>query len=117
CAIVVAVAVMTHDREPRSQLLPAPGAGGGTTSAVGDAPRADPVLSRARAALDAGRYEAPAGRNALDLYQAVLLARPDNTEARNGLERTIDAILAAADAEWRSGDTAEAERMIARVLA
>ena len=69
------------------------------------------MLSRARAALDAGRYEVPAGRNALDLYQAVLLAKPDNTEARNGLERTIDAILAAADAEWRSGDTAEAERM------
>ncbi|MDH5228317.1 MAG: hypothetical protein OEW50_13020, partial [Gammaproteobacteria bacterium] len=36
---------------------------------------ANPVLSRARAALQAGRLEAPEGRNALDLFQAVLLAQ------------------------------------------
>jgi len=117
-AVVVAVAVLTHEREPRSQLLPAPSA---TATAARppatDIPRADPVLSRARAALDAERYESPAGRNALDLYQAVLLAKPDNVEAKTGLERTISAILAAADTEWRSGDAAEAERLIDRVLA
>ena len=43
--------------------------------------RADPVLSRARAALQAGRLEAPEGRNALDLFQAVLLAQPEHPEA------------------------------------
>ena len=48
--------------------------------------RANPVLSRARAALAAGRYESPAGRNALDLFKAVLLEQPDHAEARAGLD-------------------------------
>ncbi len=47
--------------------------------------RADPVLSRARAALQAGRLEAPEGRNALDLFQAVLLAQPEHPEAQASL--------------------------------
>jgi hypothetical protein len=65
-------------------------------TAVAIAGGADPVLSRARAALAAGRYESPTGRNALDLYSAVLLARPDEDEARVGLKRTVEAILAQA---------------------
>ena len=75
-----------------------------------------PVLSRARAALAAGRYEAPEGRNALDLYRAVLLAKPEHAEARAGLERAIEAIVADAQQHWHDGDRAEAERLLHRVL-
>ena len=76
---------------------------------------ADPVLSRARAALAAGRYESPTGRNALDLYSAVLLARPDDDEARVGLKRSVEAILAQAATHVRLGRDAEARRLVERV--
>jgi protein TonB len=83
-----------------------------TAAAAGGA---DPVLSRARAALAAGRYESPSGRNALDLYSAVLLARPDEDEARIGLKRTVEAILVQAATHVRLGRDAEARRLVERV--
>lgn len=79
--------------------------------------RADPVLSRARAALQAGRLEAPDGRNALDLFQAVLLAQPDHPEARASLEKTVDLLLQRARQEADAGRKDEAERLLQRVLA
>jgi protein TonB len=79
-------------------------------------PLADPVLSRARAAFAAGRLESPAGRNALDLYSAVLLARPDNPEARDGLAETKRRLVAAATDAATAGNAAEARRLAARVL-
>ncbi len=78
--------------------------------------RADPVLSRARAALQAGRLEAPEGRNALDLFQAVLLAQPDQAEAQASLARTVDLLLERARQEADAGRTAAAERLVQRVL-
>ena len=79
--------------------------------------RADPVLSRARAALQAGRLEAPDGRNALDLFQAVLLAQPEHPEARASLEKTVDLLLERASKEADAGRKDEAERLLQRVLA
>jgi TonB family protein len=79
--------------------------------------RADPVLSRARAALQAGRLESPQGRNALDLFEAVLLAQPDHVEARAGLAKTIDVLLRRARSNAAAGRKAEAERVLQRVLA
>jgi protein TonB len=79
-------------------------------------PLADPVLSRARAALAAGRYSAPAGRNALDLYSAVLLTSPDDVEARQGLATTIARLLEDADRAAAGGDFAAARRIAERVL-
>ena len=79
--------------------------------------RADPVLSRARAALQAGRLEAPEGRNALDLFQAVLLAQPEHPEARASLARTVEQLLVRAQQEFDAGHKSEAERLVQRVLA
>jgi len=79
--------------------------------------RADPVLSRARAALHAGRLEAPEGRNALDLFQAVLLAQPEQREAQAALARTVDLLLQRAQHELDAGNKPEAERLVQRVLA
>jgi protein TonB len=79
--------------------------------------RADPVLSRARAALQAGRLESPEGRNALDLFQAVLLAQPEHAEAIDSLNRTVDLLLQQAQQEADAGRKAEAERLAGRVLA
>ena len=77
----------------------------------------DPVLSRARAALHAGRLEAPEGRNALDLFQAVLLAQPEQREAQAALARTVDLLLQRAQQEFDAGNKPEAERLVQRVLA
>ena len=80
-------------------------------------PIADPVLSGARAALAAGRYEAPPGRNALDLFAAVLLARPEHPEARTGLDETATRLVALATSRAQAGELDEARRLVERVLA
>jgi protein TonB len=80
------------------------------------APLADPVLSRARAALAAGRYESPPGRNALDLYAAALLSRPADVEAQAGLAITIKRLLLQAERAAAAGNPAEARRLAGRVL-
>lgn len=80
-------------------------------------PQADPVLSRARAARAGGRYESPAGRNALDLYAAVLLANPGHPEARAGLQDTVSRIVAMADAAAADGRMSEARRLLERLRA
>jgi periplasmic protein TonB len=80
------------------------------------ADRSDPFLARARAALQAGRLEAPEGRNALDLYHAVLLAEPDRDEARAGLESTIARLLGLAERHVAEGRSTEARRLMRRVL-
>ncbi|HVN42675.1 MAG TPA: hypothetical protein VMT50_07805, partial [Steroidobacteraceae bacterium] len=64
-------AALSHDGEDGGE--PAASAAPAATEPEASGPRADPVLSSARAAFDAGRYESPSGRNALDLYKAVLL--------------------------------------------
>jgi|GEM_PF-1884082 TonB family C-terminal domain len=112
-----------HDADvaPTETPLVAPASSGSLSgdagNATGAATRSDPVLSRARAALQAGRLEAPQGRNALDLYAAVLLAQPDHVEAREGRERTIALLLERAGQEARTGRKGEAERLVQRVLA
>jgi protein TonB len=113
-SVVATVTVLTHDEatespEPVSAAAPA-------ATSQQAATRSDPVLSRARAALAAGRLEAPEGRNALDLYRAVLLARPEHAEAQAGLARTLIAIVTQAEARAQGGDRAEALRLLQRVL-
>jgi protein TonB len=79
--------------------------------------RADPVLSRARAALQAGRLDAPEGRNSLDLFRAVLLAQPENAEAQDGLRQTIDALLTRAEQDLAAGRDDAARQTVERVAA
>ncbi len=75
------------------------------------------LLPRAAAALEAGRLEAPAGDNALDLYRDVLLAQPRHPEASAGLDRTTGLLLEKAHAESVAGRGDEARRLVRRVLA
>ena len=75
------------------------------------------MLSRARAAFQAGRYESPAGRNALDLYAAVLLVDQSQPEARDGLDKTVAKVVAQARTAAASGEQAEAQRLLGRLQA
>jgi len=113
---VLLLATFLVSRHPPSAPEPQAGATAGTGTPAPTVPLADPVLSKARAALAAGRYEAPPGRNALDLYAAALLTRPDDLEARQGLATTVAHLLASAEQSITSGDTAEARRLAARIL-
>ena len=110
-AVLAAVLIARYGK-PQT---PDPAAAAARTG-VPTAPLADPVLSRARAALAAGRYDAPPGRNALDLYSAVLLTRPDDVEAQRGFQTTIERLVANAERAAAAGDAAEARRIAQRVL-
>jgi protein TonB len=111
-AALAAVLVARHE----AGQAPKPAQATTRAAAPTNGPRADPVLSSARAALAAGRYESPPGRNALDLYAAVLLARPGNAEARDGLAVTTGILMQRAEAAMASGDATEARRLAQRVL-
>jgi protein TonB len=119
-AVLLALFIDPTPEPARPKTASSTPAGAGAVPAQdvpASAARADPVLSRARAALQAGRLAQPEGRNALDLFQAVLLAQPDNAEAQAGLARTIDLMLVQASRDAAEGRTREAVRLTRRVLA
>jgi protein TonB len=108
--LLLIAAFLLSRHGPDAQQPPA------ATAVGASVPLADPVLSRARAALAAKRYESPPGRNALDLYAAALLTRPEDPEARDGLATTITHLLANAEKAIERGDSAEARRLASRIL-
>ena len=101
-----------HDATPLAGEPPDPAPAAATAAST---PLSDPVLSRARAAYAAGRFESPPGRNALDLYAAVLLSKPDQPEARAGLDATVTHVAEAARTAAARGDADEAARLLARL--
>lgn len=118
--LVLFIALLTGvlvARYGKPLAAPTAAAGAAATPGTLTEPLADPVLSRARAALAAGRFESPPGRNALDLYGAVLLTRPDDPEARRGLETAITRVTEQAERAAANGDSSEARRLAKRVLA
>jgi protein TonB len=113
--LLAGLLIARHGHHPGAAAPSAPPAGRATKPAPA-APLADPVLSRARAALAAGRYESPPGRNALDLFAAALLSRPDDVEAQAGLATTITRLLQRAERAAAAGNADEARRIAGRVL-
>lgn len=59
-----------------------------------DSPDITRLLGAAGIALSQGRLAEPPGQNAIELYRAVLLRDPGNTQARQGLARTAEELLA-----------------------
>ena len=109
---VTLLAVLLYARYQERQPRPAAPAASVPVPAL-----ADPVLAAARAARAAGRLESPAGRNALDLYAAAMVARPDNREARAGFLAVTEQLLRNAATAASTGQDGEARRLAARVLA
>jgi protein TonB len=62
------------------------------------------LLGAAAIALTQGRLAEPEGQNAIELYRAVLIRDPGNREARDGLERTAQALLARVELLLLAGD-------------
>jgi TonB family protein len=73
------------------------------------------TLSQADQAFVAGRYFEPPQDNALRHYAAVLALEPASTEAKSGIDRTIDAMLASAATLLEEGHLADSVNMLERV--
>jgi TonB family protein len=108
-ALIVGLVVYLVQREPVETPV-------GETRPQGTGIPPETLLPRADAALEAGRLEAPADDNALDLYRDVLLAQPNDAAAHAGLERATGLVLAQAHAESVAGRADEARRLVRRVL-
>lgn len=65
-------------------------------------------LQKANEAFEAGRYTEPKGSNALDHYKLALAAEPGNAEARDGMHRVAEVMLARAEAALLDGKLREA---------
>jgi TonB family protein len=57
------------------------------------------VLARAEKALASGALVSPPGANAADLYRQALQRNPKDSRAANGVEKVIDRLLSAAEAQ------------------
>ena len=80
---------------PTAEIAPASGA---------TAEQVEALLARARAALRDKRYIDPAADNALAYFRSALDLDPANGEARQGIERVAELLLARADAALASQD-------------
>jgi len=70
------------------------------------------VLAQAETALQRGDLVSPAGKNAVDLFQAALDLDPGNTLAKAGQVRTADRVLTAAEAALTAGKPNEARKLV-----
>ncbi len=97
---VVVVAVLAGwllTRAPSEDANPAD-ASTATGTKLDAAAAVEIELQKAREAFEAGRYIDPKGGGALDHYKAALAAEPGNAEARDGVHRVAEVMLARAEA-------------------
>ena len=86
--------VSLPDIEVPSLPIPVAGPAPGGPAASPASPDLTRLLAAAGIALSQGRLSEPEGQNAIELYRAVLLRDPGNSEAREGLARTAEELLA-----------------------
>jgi TonB family protein len=75
-------------------------------------------LARAQKALASGALVSPPGANAADLYTQALRRNPKDSRAANGIEKVIDRLLSAAEAQLLAQHIDEAQKLTdeARVI-
>jgi TonB family protein len=69
------------------------------------------VLARAEKALASGALVSPPGANAADLYHQALQRNPKDSRAANGVEKVIDRLLSAAEAQLLAQHLDEAQKL------
>jgi TonB family protein len=117
-----APAAATSVQAPQAVPAPAPRAAAKASAALTRASvdeQVESTLERARTALRERRYIDPAEDNALLHYKAVLALEPANGEARQGLDRIAELLLARAATSLAAHDNAAALRSLeaARAIA
>jgi serine/threonine-protein kinase PpkA len=80
----------------------------------GDQQRANisELLNQAKIALAAGQFTSPPGQSAADLFKAVLTLDPNNTVAREGLQKIVAALISQAEKAIAASSFDMAERLI-----
>jgi TonB family protein len=99
--VVGALAGWLLTRGPSETAVPADATASGNAPAgtkLDAAAAVDIELQKARDAFEAGRYTDPKGAGALDHYKLALAADPANAEARDGVHRVAEVMLARAEA-------------------
>jgi serine/threonine-protein kinase PpkA len=76
----------------------------------------DRLLTEAQRALSEYRLTTPAGNNAYDYYQQVLLAEPENSEANQGVSHIADRYLQLARSALQAEQSQKAELYVERGL-
>ncbi len=95
--------------EPLEPAMPTQAATAGWTPTLVEFDHSDrnaviALMQRADAAAARGNLFKPAGENAVDLYFTVLDAAPDNSRARTGLDRALEAITRQVETALTGGD-------------
>jgi TonB family protein len=85
-------------RGPSEEALPADATSASASGQVDPAVAIETALQKAREAFEAGRYLDSKGGSALDHYKAALAIDPANGEARDGVHRVAEVMLARAEA-------------------
>jgi len=111
-AILIATLVIQPWSRPAGKPAAAPAAPASLRPSPRDTGIAR-LLDAAGVALTQGRLNRPPGRNAVELYLAVIAIDKDNVRAREGLERTADALVAQAEDALVHRDLAAAESAVA----
>jgi TonB family protein len=113
---VVVVAVLAGwllMRGGSEDAVPADAAtGSAATGRVDPAVAVETALQKARDAFEAGRYIDPKGNGALDYYKLALAADSANGEARDGVHRVAEVMLARAEAALLDQRTRDANAAI-----
>ncbi len=91
---------------------PAPASTSHTTAATAARDEQyETLLARADKAFEAGALVAPAGENAADLYKQALRRNGNDPRAAAGIEKVIDKLLSAADAQLAAQHLDEAQKL------
>lgn len=118
-AVLLAIAGVTGWLVTRDDAATAPGAGdaeftvpGADASQIAAGERLDAELLKAREAFEAGRYVDAKGGAALDHYKAALAVDANNAEARDGVHRIAEVMLARAESSLLESKVREAAASI-----
>ena len=98
------------DSQPPKVSAPAAAADTAAPAEPRDAALED-VLARAEKALASGALVSPPGANAADLYRQALQRNPKDSRAANGVEKVIDRLLSAAEAQLLAQHLDEAQKL------
>ena len=91
--------LLLHRSDSQPPKVSAPAAADTAAPAEPRDPALEDVLARAEKALASGALVSPPGANAADLYRQALQRNPQDSRAANGVEKVIDRLLSAAEAQ------------------
>jgi TonB family protein len=103
--------LLLHRSDSQPPKISAPAAADTAAPAEPRDAALEDVLARAEKALASGALVSPPGANAADLYRQALQRNPQDSRAANGVEKVIDRLLSAAEAQLLAQHLDAAEKL------